>query len=433
MLKHSVQVLDSGLELIRIPMASISSVTALVLGNTGSRYEKPAQQGLAHFFEHMVFKGTKKYPDPQVLASTIDAVGAQSNAFTSKEYTGYYVKAASKHLERSLDVLSDMLLQPLIRPEDIEREKGVIIEEINMYSDSPMQDIDNVFDQLLFENESLGHDVIGTKETVSGMTHQDFLDLLSSWYGLPNLTLVLAGDATVVESDQTLDLVSKLFGGEKRPQENRVDHRVEVAPLLKSSWKNTGRLLVKTKQTEQAHLMLGWPGLVRSDERRYALALLSIVLGGNMSSRLFTEVREKRGLCYYVHSTVDYYHDAGVFGAAAGVDPRRIHEAVQVIVDEFQQLSSAKNAITQQELDRAREFAMGTLVLSLEDSQSVAQYYGVRQLLQRKIDTPDAVIERLKRVTLEEINLLAQTLLKSGEMRLALIGPFEQAEFEKYV
>jgi len=414
-------------------MASISSVTALVLGNTGSRYEKPAQQGLAHFFEHMVFKGTKKYPDPQVLASTIDAVGAQSNAFTSKEYTGYYVKAASKHLERSLDVLSDMLLQPLIRPEDIEREKGVIIEEINMYSDSPMQDIDNVFDQLLFENESLGHDVIGTKETVSGMTHQDFLDLLSGWYGLPNLTLVLAGDATVVESDQTLDLVSKLFGGEKRPQETRVDHRVEVAPLLKSSWKNTGRLLVKTKQTEQAHLMLGWPGLVRSDERRYALALLSIVLGGNMSSRLFTEVREKRGLCYYVHSTVDYYHDAGVFGAAAGVDPRRIHEAVQVIVDEFQQLSSAKNAITQQELDRAREFAMGTLVLSLEDSQSVAQYYGVRQLLQRKIDTPDAVIERLKRVTLEEINLLAQTLLKSGEMRLALIGPFEQAEFEKYV
>lgn len=433
MLKHSVQVLDSGLELIRIPMASISSVTALVLGNTGSRYEKPAQQGLAHFFEHMVFKGTKKYPDPQVLASTIDAVGAQSNAFTSKEYTGYYVKAASKHLERSLDVLSDMLLQPLIRPEDIEREKGVIIEEINMYSDSPMQDIDNVFDQLLFENESLGHDVIGTKETVSGMTHQDFLDLLSSWYGLPNLTLVLAGDATVVESDQTLDLVSKLFGGEKRPQENRVDHRVEVAPLLKSSWKNTGRLLVKTKQTEQAHLMLGWPGLVRSDERRYALALLSIVLGGNMSSRLFTEVREKRGLCYYVHSTVDYYHDAGVFGAAAGVDPRRIHEAVQVIIDEFSQLSSANKAVSQQELDRAREFAMGTLVLSLEDSQSVAQYYGVRQLLQRKIDTPDAVIERLKRVTLEEINLLAQTLLKSGEMRLALIGPFEQAEFEKYV
>lgn len=433
MLKHSVQVLDSGLELIRIPMASISSVTALVLGNTGSRYEKPAQQGLAHFFEHMVFKGTKKYPDPQVLASTIDAVGAQSNAFTSKEYTGYYVKAASKHLERSLDVLSDMLLQPLIRPEDIEREKGVIIEEINMYSDSPMQDIDNVFDQLLFENESLGHDVIGTKETVSGMTHQDFLDLLSGWYGLPNLTLVLAGDATVVESDQTLDLVSKLFGGEKRPQENRVDHRVEVAPLLKSSWKNTGRLLVKTKQTEQAHLMLGWPGLVRSDERRYALALLSIVLGGNMSSRLFTEVREKRGLCYYVHSTVDYYHDAGVFGAAAGVDPRRIHEAVQVIIDEFSQLSSANKAVSQQELDRAREFAMGTLVLSLEDSQSVAQYYGVRQLLQRKIDTPDAVIERLKRVTLEEINLLAQTLLKSGEMRLALIGPFEQAEFEKYV
>lgn len=435
MLQHSVQILDSGLELVRIPMASISSVTALVLGNTGSRYEKPAQQGLAHFFEHMVFKGTKKYPDPQVLASTIDAVGAQSNAFTSKEYTGYYVKAASKHLERSLDVLSDMLLQPLIKPEDIEREKGVIIEEINMYADSPMQDIDNVFDQLLFTNQGLGHDVIGTKETVNAMTHQDFLDLLSNWYGLSNLTLVLAGDAKVVDAASTVELVSRLFGGEKKPQEKRVDHRIEVAPLLSgaTTWKGSERLQVKTKQTEQAHLMLGWPGLVRSDQRRYALALLSIVLGGNMSSRLFTEVREKRGLCYYVHSTVDYYHDAGVFGAAAGVDPRRIHEAIQVIIDEFQQLSLAKRAITQDELDRAREFAMGTLVLSLEDSQSVAQYYGVRQLLQREIDPPDRVIERLKAVTLDEVNQLAQTLLKPGEMRLALIGPFEQTEFEKYV
>lgn len=433
MLKHSVQILNSGLELVRIPMPSISSVTALVLGNTGSRYEQPQQQGLAHFFEHMVFKGTTKFPDPQVLASTIDAVGAQSNAFTSKEYTGYYVKAASKHLERSLDVLSDMLLQPLIRAEDIEREKGVIIEEINMYSDSPMQDIDNVFDQLCFTNESLGHDVIGTKTTVNQMQRQDFLDLLSGWYGLPNLTLVLAGDAKIVESDATVVLVDRLFGAEKKPQEVRVDQRVKVAPLLGSSWKGSDRLLVKNKKTEQAHLMLGWPGLMRSDQRRYALALLSIVLGGNMSSRLFTEVREKRGLCYYVHSTVDYYHDAGVFGAAAGVDPRRIHEAVQVIMAEFEQLQSGKRAITDQELDRAREFAMGTLVLSLEDSQSVAQYYGVRQLLQREIDPPDRVIERLKAVTLAEVNQLAQSIIRSGEMRLALIGPFEQTEFEKYV
>lgn len=433
MLKHSVQILNSGLELVRIPMPSISSVTALVLGNTGSRYEQPKQQGLAHFFEHMVFKGTTKYPDPQVLASTIDAVGAQSNAFTSKEYTGYYVKAASKHLERSLDVLSDMLLQPLIRAEDIEREKGVIIEEINMYADSPMQDIDNVFDQLCFTNESLGHDVIGTKTTVNQMQRQDFLDLLSGWYGLPNLTLVLAGDAKVVELDDTVALVDRLFGAEKKPQEVRADQRVEVTPLLHSSWKGSDRLLVKNKKTEQAHLMLGWPGLMRSDQRRYALALLSIVLGGNMSSRLFTEVREKRGLCYYVHSTVDYYHDAGVFGAAAGVDPRRIHEAVQVIMAEFEQLQSGKRAITEQELDRAREFAMGTLVLSLEDSQSVAQYYGVRQLLQREIDPPDRVIERLKAVTLAEVNQLVQAIIKSGEMRLSLIGPFEQAEFEKYV
>lgn len=432
MLTHTIETLECGLELVRVPMPSVASATALVLGNTGSRYELPRQQGLAHFFEHMVFKGTTKFPDPQVLASTIDAVGAQTNAFTSKEYTGYYVKAASKHLERSLDVLSDMLLQPLLRPEDIEREKGVIIEEINMYADTPMQDIDNVFDHLLFHNENLGHDVIGTKETVSGLEQQDFLDLLTGWYGLPNLTLVLAGDAGVIEAEQTAELVNRLFGEAKRPQQARVNHRVAFH-LEGPTWNDGGRLLVKQKKTEQTHLMMGWPGLIRSDKRRYILALLSIVMGGNMSSRLFTEVREKRGLCYYVHSTVDYYHDAGVFGAAAGVDPRRAHEAVSVIIEEYQQLSQGKRPVTTEELERAREYAIGTLVLSLEDSQSVAQYYGVRQLLQREIDSPETVMKNLRAVTLEQVNQLAQELLTPDGLRLALIGPAEQAEFEKYL
>lgn len=431
MYSHTIEVVESGLELIRVPMASLSSVTALVLGNTGSRYEVPNQQGLAHFFEHMVFKGTRAYPDPQTLASTIDAVGAQSNAFTSKEYTGYYVKAASRHLERSLDVLSDMLLQPLLRADDIEREKGVIIEEINMYADTPMQDVDNVFDQLLFENAGLGHDVIGTKETVSGLKQEDFQQFLTQWYGLANLSVVIAGDARVVNTDETVQLVQRLFGDAKQPLNPRNNQRIDTLALAKSgrTWLDGDRLKVKTKPTEQAHLMMGWPGLVRCDQRRYILALLSTIMGGNMSSRLFMEVREKLGLCYYVHSTADYYHDAGVFGAAAGVDPKRATEAVEVIAEQFSQVYTGKRPIAQEELDRAREYAIGTLVLSLEDSQSVAQYYGVRQLLQRKVETPDEVLAKLRSVTLEQVNELAQELLDPKKLRLAIISPHDHSVF----
>jgi predicted Zn-dependent peptidase len=430
MLSHIYIKLPSGLQIIRVPMPEVKSVTVLALANTGSRYETPKEQGIAHFFEHIVFKGTKNYPNAQVLSGAIDAIGADFNAFTSKEYTGYYVKSASDHLNTSLDVVSDMLLAPNILQEDIDREKGVIIEEINMYEDTPMRQIAVLFEGLVFHGSGLEHDTLGTKQTVSGITSQDFRRFLKKWYGLGNLVLIVAGDSKVVKSDKTLELIKKYFGKNADQREGeRIDTRKLSLKELKAS---NQKLLVTYKKTEQAHLCLGWPSIDREDERRYALTLLSTVLGGNMSSRLFTEVREKRGLCYYVHSDIDFYHNTGVFGASAGVDPNRIEEAISVILTEFYNLADGVNPVTEEELKKAKDYISGTTVLGLEDSRSVAQFFGMKKLLSDKIKSPSEVLEAFAKVTLKEVNAVAAEMIKKGECRLAVIGPYKsEVKFKK--
>lgn len=423
MLDHIYTKLLSGLQVIRVPMPEVKSVTVLALANTGSRYETLKEQGIAHFFEHIVFKGTKNYPNSQVLASTIDAIGASFNAFTSKEYTGYYVKSASAHIETSLDVVSDMLLVPNIFQEDIDREKGVIIEEINMYEDMPMRHIGDLFENLMYQGSGLGHDTIGTKETVSSITSEDFKRFLKKWYGLSNLVLVVSGDEKVVKSDKMIDLIKKYFSKDAGKREEKgLDIKTIADEKLKIV---KDRLSITYKKTEQAHLCLGWPGIKRNDDRKYALSLLSTVLGGNMSSRLFTEVREKRGLCYYVSSDADFYHNTGVFGASAGVDPTRTLEAISVILSEFYALIDGTKPVTAEELKKAKDYTSGSFILGMEDSRSVAQFFGMRQLLMGDTITPTDVLKRYEAVTLEEVNQVARALIKKGECRLAVIGPYK--------
>ena len=430
MLHHTFTKLSSGLNVVRIPMPGVNSVTVLALANTGSRYEAVSEQGIAHFFEHIVFKGTKNYSDAQVLAGAIDAIGADFNAFTSKEYTGYYVKSASLHIETSLDVVSDMLLAPNIKQEDIDREKGVIIEEINMYEDNPASKVGNLFETLLFDGSGLGHDILGTKETVSSITSADFRRFLKKWYGLNNMVLVVSGDAKIVESEKTLDLITKYFGKETEPRENK---RVNTQSISQKELKiSQEKLSVTYKKTEQAHLCIGWLGLEREDSRRYALSLLSTVLGANMSSRLFAEVREKRGLCYYVHSDTDFYHNTGIFGASAGVDPSRIEEAIAVMLSEFYGLVDGSKPVTEDELKKAKDYVSGSMVLGLEDSRSVAQFFGMRKLLTDEIESPTEVLEAFEKVTLKEVQDVARELIKKGECRMAVIGPFKsKTKFKK--
>ena len=413
-------------------MSGVKSVTVLALSNTGSRYENPKEQGIAHFFEHIVFKGTKNYPNAQILAGAIDAIGADFNAFTSKEYTGYYVKSASDHISTSLDVVSDMLLAPKILQEDIDREKNVIIEEINMYEDTPMRQIGNLFEKLVYDGSGLGHDILGTKQTVSSIKSEDFRKFLKKWYGLGNLVLVVSGDENVVESEETLELIKEYFSKKTDPRETkRVDTKAIADKELKIS---NDKLSVTYKKTEQAHLCLGWPGLEREDDRRFAITLLSTVLGANMSSRLFTEVREKRGLCYYVHSDTDFYHNTGIFGASAGVDPSRIEEAIKVMLEEFYGLADGSKPVTADELKKAKDYISGSMVLGLEDSRSVAQFYGMKQLLTQEMNSPEEVLQLFEKVTLDEVNNIAKELIKKDDCRLAVIGPYKSdLKFKKLI
>ncbi len=416
----------NGLPVLLIKMPAVKSVTSLVLANTGSRFELPEQAGIAHFFEHMVFKGTAKYPTPQELASTIDAIGADFNAFTSKEYTGYYVKSASNHLEKALDVLSDMILQPALRQEDIDREKGVIIEEINMYRDNPMYHVGSLFEQLVYQDFGLKHDIIGTKETVSSLTTDHFKQFLADWYGLPNLLVVLAGDESLLSQPSTKQLIKEAFA--KHTEQPRIAAKAKVDGYLSQAPFAAEQLHVEKKETEQAHLIMGWPGLPRATKFRPVLSVLGTVLGGNMSSRLFSEVREKRGLCYYIRSDVDYYHETGLVGASAGVDPERVYEAVKVIIDEFDQLAAASKPVTPEELTRAKEYIRGTMTLSFENSKSVAQHFGIRQLLLNQVESLEETLAKIDQVSLDDLHQLAKQLFVGQRPKLAVIGPFEDKE-----
>lgn len=444
MLKHQIIKLKSGLTVIQIPMESVQSVTVLALCNTGSRYERAVEQGIAHFFEHIVFKGTANYPTSQILSNTIDGIGASFNAFTSKEYTGYYVKAASEHTELALDVVSDLVLTPRLRQEDINREKGVIIEEINMYADNPSSHIANLFEQMVFAKSGLEHDIIGTKATVSKINSKKFGHFLKEWYSLGNLQLVIAGDATVVGKKALLKKIEKFFAkkslqNKKSSKTDKIDSQLYIKQdATNHAWDSqtlsSKKLLVHFRKTEQAHFIIGFPGLKQSHPERYAAALLSALVGGNSSSRLFTEVREKRGLCYYVHSDNDQYHDTGFFGASAGVDPSRVEEAVQVTLAEFTSLVDGSKPVTAEELKRTKDFVAGRLILGLEDSRSVAQYYGLKELLLNKILSPEEVLRKIKAVTLSQVQAVAKKLILRDQVRFGIIGPFTEPNvFEKLV
>jgi len=416
--------LPNNTRILRIAMPGVKSVTVLALVNAGRRYEDERVAGISHFLEHMVFKGTQNYANSQELSAAIDMVGGEFNAFTSKEYTGYYVKLASRYLDLALNVVTDMLCTPKLREEDIKRESLVITEEINMYEDMPMRNIDDIFDEVMYANSNLAGKVLGRKETVQAMKHDDFAEYMDAWYGFGNVLLVVAGDETVVNSPDLPQRIEQHLakGGAER---KAADHK---AYLSKNIYGNEKRRIVH-KETEQAHFILGFPSFARSDERRYALNLLATLLGKTMSSRLFTEIRDNRGLCYYIHASTDFYHDGGTFGAAAGVDPHRIVEAITATKQEFASLLGDR-PVTEAELHGAKQNIIGRLALEMEDSQSVAFWYGMRLLLDGKVENPDDVVKRVEKVSLDQVRSVGEDLIKNDDLRLALIGPFKEDDLQ---
>jgi predicted Zn-dependent peptidase len=410
-------VLENGLRVLTAPMPEAQSVTCMLMLAAGSRYETPESNGIAHFSEHMFFKGTELRPSARQIAGEIDAIGGEFNAFTGKEYTAYYVKCAAEHRDIALDVLVDMLRNSRFDPEEIDREKGVIIEEMNMYFDTPRDFIGGVYEELLYGDQPLGWDIIGKKETVRNATQETFRSYLDRWYHPPRMVLGVGGNI----GDGLLERAQELVGDLPARE---TDEPEPVRPY------RNGRVRVFTKQSDQAHLILGVPSYPIEHPDRYALQVLSTVLGGGMSSRLFTEVRERRGLAYYVFGLNHSYTDAGSLYAQAGVDINRIDEAVTTIGTELRTI--AEEQVPPAELEKARNFSKGRFVLQLENPQGLILFGLRREVLEHRAPDLDEVIDGLNAVTAEDVQRVAQDLIADDRLRLAVIGPFDDSgRFER--
>jgi predicted Zn-dependent peptidase len=405
--------LPNDLRVVTAPMPQAQSVSCFVMLAAGSRYETAESNGIAHFAEHMFFKGTERRPTARDISAEIDAIGGEFNAFTGKELTGYYVRCAAESRDVALDVLVDMLRNSRFDEKEIDREKGVIIEEMNMYFDTPRDYISGVYDDLVYGDHPLGWDILGRKETIQAATREMFLSYLERWYTAERMVVGVAGAIGEGLDERLLELLGDLPA------------RAAGAPDPVADVNGT-RVKLFTKQSDQAHLCLGFRTLPIDHPDRYVIDVLRVVLGGGMSSRLFTEVRERRGLAYYVLAMIQGYRDTGSLFAQAGVDVKRVDEAVETIVGEF--LKVTTEAVPADELEKARAYAKGRFVLSLETPNGMNRFGLLREVLENAAPDPDEVLAGVEAVTADDVQRVAQELISNDSLRLALIGPFDDAE-----
>ncbi|MDE3074574.1 MAG: insulinase family protein [Chloroflexota bacterium] len=416
---YSRDVLDNGLRVITSPMPEMRSVTIGFFLAVGSRFEQPEISGVSHFIEHMLFKGTGKYPTSKEVSGAIEGIGGVLNAATDKELTVYWAKVAGSQFSLAFDVLQDMILAPRFDPEEIEKERQVIIEELGMYQDSPHDWVHVLVDEVMWPDQPLGWDVGGTKESVSGISRDSMMGYMDRSYGPENLVISVAGD---VKHSLVLAEARERFSGWRRRQ------MPSFQPA--ASRNGTSPIRLAYKNTEQANLCIAGPALSRNDPDRFKLALLNVILGEGMTSRLFMEIREKRGLAYDVHSYINHFADAGALVVYAGVDPSKLNLTISAVVEEIDRLR--QSPVSEEELHHAREYYKGRTVLRLEDTRAVAGWHGGQELLNDRIMDVDEVIAIIDTVTAEDLLGLAQKLFTLDWLHLALVGPFRsESRFQK--
>lgn len=416
-MKFHKTTLPNGLRVLTVPMPSFESATVMVMVKAGSRFETKENNGISHFLEHMAFKGTKKRPSAFDISTLIDGIGGEFNAFTGKETTGYYIKSSKNHIGLSLDVLSDMLQNSLFDPVEINKEREVILEEINYYEDTPARKISDIFDRLIYGDTPMGWDTAGEKDIIRKIQREDFLRYMLNLYSADNMVIVVAGG---VKPDEVNNQVVKHFGQMKK---------FDIIDYQKVFDEQAGpKVTIKQKTTEQAHIALGVRTVSINSVERFPLMILSIILGGGMSSRLFTEIREKRGLAYYVRTNTEFYLDCGNMVTTAGTDPKKAEEAVKVIVGEYEAIAGKEKRITEHELTKAKELLKGHLVLELEDSRSVAGFYAGQELLEKDVENPDNFIEKVDKINIKDVENMAKTYLIKNNLNLAMIGNFTDGQ-----
>lgn len=403
--------LQNGAHVVLVPLADTASITTLVMYPVGSRYEPSKLQGVSHYVEHLMFKGTKKRKNTLVLTREIDRLGAEYNAFTGKEYTGYYIKTDKLYAKTAIDILSDMLLNSVFDPKEMEREKGPIVEELKMYRDNPIMNLDNVFEELLYDGP-LGRDIGGTDKHVLGYKRPDVLAYRDKFYDPSNMTILLAGAV----DESTKQLVENYFG--PAISKRKASKAFKPAVLRKQSKKE--RLVVQHKDTDQCQMMLGFPSFGYGDKDAAALSVLNTILGGSMSSRLFIQIRERRGLAYTICSGVEKFRDTGYAYIRAGIDPKNVNKALNVIFKELEYMKTKE--VTTHELDDAKTHIRGSLTLSMEDSSVQANWYAKRALFYPEIETPPEYLQRIDAVSKKDILRVAKRVYKMNDARLAFIG-----------
>lgn len=394
---------------ISAPLSGTETITALVVIKTGSKYESRRENGLSHFLEHMFFKGTIKRPTALALAAELDSVGGEYNAFTSKEYTGYWIKVSGDKTETALEIVSDMLLNSTFPAEEIEREKGVIVEEINMYEDNPLMKIEDVFETCLYGDTPAGWDVAGSVANVKSFKRQDFINYFTRQYGASSATLILSGN--LPKNADTL--VRKYFSTFAK---NAWKDKVKVKENQKSP-----ALLSVHKKTDQVTLALGLRTQAIGHKEEFIIKLLSIILGGSMSSRLFSEVRERRGLAYSVRTSTEFYSDSGYLTTTAGIKLGHEEEVVNIIVKEYKRIS--EELVPDEELKRAKDMIKGRLAISLEASDDLANWYGRQAILRKKYLSPADYISEIEKIKPADLKRVAKKIFIEKNLNLALIGP----------
>ncbi len=411
--------LKNGLRVIAIPHKNTQAVTVLILAGTGSKYETKEISGISHFLEHMYFKGTKKRPTSLAIAETLDKVGGIYNAFTGEEYTGYFAKVAVSNFELALDWVSDIFLNSTLPEKELKKEKGVIIEEINMRQDHPMEYVQTLWMRLLYGDQPAGWDIAGTKESVSKISREELIKYVNSQYTASNTIVSIAGN---IKEEFVLEKVKKYFARVKK-----IESRKKVKVIEEQDRPN---LLLETKKTDQAHLFLGVRAFNLFHPLRYAQELLAIILGGMMSSRLFEEIRSKLGIAYYIHSGSEANSDTGFVFTQAGFDNNNVERGILAILKEYKKISQEK--VPQKELKKAKEYLKGKTTLLLESSDAQASFYAGQELLEKEILTPKEIFAKIDRVSQNDILKLSKDIFKPEKLNLALIGPFEdRTKFEQ--
>lgn len=408
--------LKNGLPVILAPKKESKSVAVFLMYKVGSRCEKAAKiHGISHFVEHLMFKGTKKRPSTLDISKELDTIGSDYNAYTAKDHTAYHIKVNAEDMEIACDILSDMLYNSVFDKEKLEHEKGVIIEEIKMYEDQPIQYAEMLFEEEIFKGSDLEHNIAGTRNSVRGISREDIIEYLNDYYAPENAVLVIAGKIKPnVKKILNKYFVRTGFG-------KKFKAKAKFKPLLFKQNKPQG--ILSFKQTNQAHIALGFPAYPYNHPKLYALYVLATILGGNMSSRLFINVREKEGLCYYIRAQADVYEDTGDILIRSGLDVDKLEKGLKIISQNLRDIKL--KGITSEELSKAKKFLKGRLTMQLEELNDLAEFYGREFILTDKMLTPDQKISKILAVTRKEVNQVAKEIFDKSKLNFAMVSPFK--------